>query len=517
MSGRGWWESRWAVGAFALLMAVPLLWPALPPLTDLPEHMGRWHISMSLGSADPLARYYGYSWRPLGNLGMDLLVPALALGIGLEPAAKLAVILIPVLTAIGLLWTAREAHGRIPPFAILALPLAYAWPFQFGFVNFALAQALAFCAFALWLRLGRLEQWRLRAALFVPIACILWIAHDFGWGLFGLMAFGAEAARLRESGRRWVESLAGAAVQCLPLALPILFMAASAGQSARGLSTGDWFNFTLKLLWLLSVFRDRWEGFDLISIIPLLLALYLAVRSGKLGFAPLVAWPALLCGVAFLLLPRLLLGGAYVDTRMAPAMLMLALVAIRAPEGSPRLDTALALLATAFLLVRTGGTTVSFALRAGEQQRELAAIAHVPKGAAVLSLVSRPCPGSWSDLRRDHLPALAIVRRDAFTNGQWAIDGQQLVRIRYAIAGRYAADPSQLVYPPDCPHPGSHFEQAIAGFPRAAFDYVWTIGFPPGRARAADLHLIWNNGGSALYRVVRTREAAHAATPARSS
>ena len=31
-------------------------------------------------------------------------------------------------------------------------------PFLFGFVNFALSMALAFLAFGLWLRLGRLDE-----------------------------------------------------------------------------------------------------------------------------------------------------------------------------------------------------------------------------------------------------------------------------------------------------------------------------------------------------------------------
>ncbi|HET8612339.1 MAG TPA: hypothetical protein VFL92_06190, partial [Sphingomonas sp.] len=150
---------------------------------------------------------------------------------------------------------------------------------------------------------------------------------------------------------------------------------------------------------------------------------------------------------------------------------------------------------------RIGATTASFVLRSSEQQRELAAISVLPEGASVLSLVSRPCPDSWSDLRRDHLPGMAIVRRDAFTNGQWDIAGQQLIRIRYTASAPYSADPSQLVYPTRCPDEGSNFQQAIADFPRSAFDYVWTIGFRPGAAHAPDLHLIWSNGESALYKV----------------
>jgi hypothetical protein len=496
-----WWETRRFAVALILLSAVPLLWPALPPLGDLPGHMGRWHIAMALPTSPDLQRFYTYHWTLMPNLGMDLLVPALARLFGLEPATKLAVIAIPMLTVAGLLWVAREAHGRVPPTAIFALPLAYAWPFQFGFVNFALSQALAFCALALWIRLGRQDRLIARALVFVPISCAVWISHSFGWGLLGLMAAGAELARYRAAGRRWPVSLGFAAFQCASLAMPLIVMIASVGKSAGGLGADDWFDVPIKTLWLLSLFRDRWQWFDLLSLMPLVLILYVALRSRRMGFSPLLGWPALLCLGAFVVLPRLLMGGAYVDMRMAPAAVMLALIAIR-PTDAAR-SQMLVTMALVFVLVRLTGTTASFAERSAEQQRELAAIEVIPHGAAVLSLIARPCNGAWTDLRRDHLPGVAVVRRDIFTNDQWAIEGQQSLGIRYTIAKPYTVDPSQSVYPAICSEVGSNFATAIAQFPRAAFTHVWTIGFPPGAAKAADLRLIWTNGGSSLYRLER--------------
>ena len=496
-----WWERRWVAVGLALACAVPLLWPALPPLSDLPGHMGRWHIAMSLHESGDLQRYYAYRWAVIPNLGMDLLVPALATLFGLEFATKLAVIAIPVLTAVGLLAMAREAHGRVPPTALFALPLVYAWPFQFGFVNFALSQALAFCAFALWLRLGRQKRFGLRAALFVPIACVLWVAHSFGWGMFGLMAAGAELARLRAGGMGWGRALVTAGVQCMPLALPVVAMAA--GGRGAGLGADDWFNVPVKILWVVAMLRDRWQWFDMVSVVPVLAIVYVGVRSPRLGLLALLGWPALLCLAAFVVLPRLLMGGAYVDMRIAPAAAMLAIVAIAPPRGDGRLRRTLAALGLVFLLVRLAGTTASFVERSAEQQRELAAIAAIPRGAAVLTLVARPCGDTWSDLRRDQLAGLAIVRRDVFVNAQWALAGQQLLAIRHTVATPYLADPSQLVLPAACKGFGSRFDTAIAGFPRAAFTHVWTMGFPPGAAKARDLRLVWTDGGSALYRVIR--------------
>ncbi len=497
--GSRWWERQWVCTALALACAVPLLWPALPPLADLPGHMARWHIAMALHGSGDLQRYYDYHWAVIPNLGMDLMVPALASLFGLEPATKLAVVAIPALTAAGVLWSAREAHGRVPPTALFALPLVYAWPFQFGFVNFALAQALAFCAFALWLRLGRNGWFGLRAALFVPIACVIWVTHSFGWGMLGLMAAGAELARLRTTGRGWVSALIGVGAQCVPLILPLAFMVGG-GQAEMG--ADDWFDWSAKLLWMLGMLRDRWQWFDLASLLPLIAILCFGARSLRLGFSPLLAWPALLCLAAFVLLPRLLMGGAYVDMRMIPAAVMLAVIAI-APPSDARFGRTLATLGLVFLVGRLAGTTASFVIRSAEQQSELAAIEAIPRGAAVLTLVARPCGDLWGEQRLDALPGIAVVRRDAFVNSGWALAGQQLLTVRYRAAGPYRADPSQQMQAAGCSVGGPDFVHTIATFPRPAFGYVWTIGFPPGRARATDLRPIWTNGRSALYRVTR--------------
>ncbi len=498
-----WWEARGVAVALVLLSALPLLWPALPPLGDLPGHMGRWHIAMTLDGSPDLQRYFTYGWTLIPNLGLDLLVPAIAPVVGFEPAAKLAVVAIPMLTVVGVLWAAREAHGRVPPTAMIAMPLAYAWPFQLGFVNFALAQALAFCALALWIRLGRWERPVMRTLVFVPIACALWIAHSFGWGVFGLMVVGAELARLRLDGAAWRTAVSTTLVRCLPLAVPVAVMIGTARPSPGGPIADDWFDLPAKAIWMISILRDRWRWFDIASLLVPLFVLLLAERDARLRFSPVLAWPALLCLAAFITLPRLAMGGAYVDARMAPAALMLAVIAIAPPLRAVRFARLLAALAMTFVAVRSTGTTISFVLRAGEQQRELAAIPRIPHGAAVLALVARPCGDAWSDARLDQLPSMAIVRRDVFTNAQWAIAGQQSLRVRYAPASPYLADPSQMVLPQHCRAFGSDFAGAIEDFPRAAFTHVWTIGFPAGTAMAPDLHLVWSNHRSALYRVVR--------------
>ncbi len=498
-----WWEHRWAVAAFMLLSTVPLWWPDVPPLVDLPGHLGRYRVQLDLATSPDLQRFYTFEWAIIGNLGVDLLVQLFGPLFGIEPTVKAIVMLTPALTAGGLLWVAREVHGRVPPTALFALPFAYNFPFLFGFINFALAMALALLAFALWLRLARQGRFALRAALFVPISCLLWLVHAFGWGALGLLAFSAELVRQVDRGGKPVASAWRAGLHCLSLAPPILLMLA--WRSNGGGQTFDWFNWIAKLNWLKMMLRDRWEWFDLLSLMVVIALLVFVLASKRLTFSRNLTASALFLLLVYVALPRVVFGSAYADMRLAPYMFAIAVIAIRVPEGNLRLSRALALAGLAFFLLRTGGTTASMWLYDARYDRELSALERVPTGAAVVSFVGRPCIEPWGMSRLHHLPALTIVRRSGFANDQWTMQGAQLLGSDYAAGGRFVRDPSQIVSLRPC---GGEYwltiEQSLLRFPREAFDYVWLIDPPPFDPRlTAGLTEVWRDGTSALYRVGR--------------
>src|SRR2546423_10635082 len=128
---QAWWDSRVAIAAAIVLATVPLLYPPIPPLIDLPGHMGRYRVELDGGHSPWLQQYYAFHWAPIGNLGVDLLVRLIPPLVGLELAVKVAVVAIPALTVAGLLWVAREVHGRIPPTAYFAIPFVYGHPFLY--------------------------------------------------------------------------------------------------------------------------------------------------------------------------------------------------------------------------------------------------------------------------------------------------------------------------------------------------------------------------------------------------
>jgi hypothetical protein len=499
-----WWQSRWLLALLLVAAAIPLLTPETPPLVDLPGHIGRYRVQVGIDTSPFLDRYYEFHWALIGNLGIDLLIFPLAKLFGIETGAKLIVMAIPVMTVAGMLGIAKEAHGRLPPTAFFALPLAYSYPFQFGFVNFALSMALALTAFALWLKLGRLGRIGLRAALFVPISTLIWVSHTFGWGLLGVLAFAAEVVRERERGRSRLEALLRGAVGCLPLVLPFVLMLLWRSGAVAG-STGGWFRWRIKGIYLISILREQWQLWDLAAAVLVMGLPLLAL--GRFGFRlrHSLALAAALLILLYVLLPRVLFGSAFADMRLAPFMIAIAVLAV-APAGimKRRYSETLAIAGLVFFGARLAVSTVTFADLDRAWNSQLAAIAHIAPGSRVLVQANVGCTSDWKQRRMEHIGSLAIVRRDAFTNDQWTMPGAQLVTARYTRGWPFVTDPSQIMRPPRCRFRNEAvLEQTLKIFRRDAFDYVWFIDLPPSRwPQDPQLAPVWQGETGILYRVV---------------
>jgi len=503
---RPWWETRGFIAVVLVLTMVPLLYPAIPPLVDLPGHMGRYRVELDLARSPTLQQYFGFHWTWSGNLGVDLLIIPVAHLFGLEPGVKLITMLIPPLTAAGFLWVAREVHGRIPPTALFAIPFVYGHSFLFGFINYQLSMALAFLAFALWLRLGRLGRTRIRALLFVPISFIVFITHVFGFGVMGILCFSAELAGAIDQGRRWIAAIAIATKRVLPLAGPLVLLVVWRAQNPSGTTT-DWFDFGLKQIWIEMALRDRWMAFDRLSILLIAAVLTIALLVKRLTFSPLLAVALIILLLSFAILPRILFGSAYADMRLVPFIFAVALLAIgdrgTARDPMPRLLAAAGL---CFVLVRLTATTVSLGMAAQDQQAKLAALDHIPVGARVISFVGSQCDNDWPLARNNHLGSFVIIRRAGFSNDQWRMTGAPLLTIKPPLGlDQFGSDPSQQVREARCADDARRsVDWALATFPRDRFDYVWLIDPPTFDPRLAKgLLPVWSADRSTLYRIVR--------------
>jgi len=86
-----WWQTRWFVLFATLVATLPLLWPDIPPLVDLPGHMGRYRVQLVYDQVPWLREWYDFRWQLMGNLGVDLLIFPMAKIFGLELGVKLIV------------------------------------------------------------------------------------------------------------------------------------------------------------------------------------------------------------------------------------------------------------------------------------------------------------------------------------------------------------------------------------------------------------------------------------------
>ena len=508
---RLWWERRLFVALLMALAAIPLVYPPNPPLVDIFGHMGRYRVQLDLAHSPALQQFYQFKWAAIGNLGVDLLVEPLGRLLGLEQAVKLIILAIPPLTVGGFLWVAREVHHRLPPTAIFALPFVYSFPFLFGFANFTLAMALAMLAFALWLRLGERDHLVLRSILFVPISVIVFFTHAFGWGTLGLLCFSAEAVRLHDRGARWFTAAWKAALHASVMAPPILFMLLwRSGQSVQ--MTYGWFDWKMKWIWVYSALRDRWKWFDIGTVGLLLCVLVFAAAHRRLEYSRNLAFSALVLFAAFLILPWTIFGSAYADMRLLPYIMALALLAIRFKGRTPyNFGRTIALLALAVFGARLTGTSASLAIAADDQRARLEALDHVPFGARLVHLSGQTCDQQWPLPRNSHLGAMAIVRRQAFSNDQWSIEGANLLSVHYQQGVPFLSDPSQIVRPAECARGRVlPVDTALAAIPRNAFDYLWLIDVPPHDPRNLEgMQLIWRGPGSLLYAIGKSGKPPH--------
>lgn len=500
---KGWWNHPIFLGLLVVAAMVPLLYPTIPPFTDLPGHMGRYQVELSDPHSPLRTVYYGFHWHFLANLGVDLLIVPMARIFGLELGLKIIVICIPALVATGILWTAREAHGRVPPPALFALPLVYGFPLIWGFVNFCFSVALALNAYALWLRLDRLGKRRLRVWLFVPIGILLTVAHIFGWAVLCLLAFAAELARARDTGDSFAKSFWDAGLGCLALAPPILLLLFWRSGDTGGV-TGGFLYWRSKYVYLISAVRTQSMPFDIACV-------YLF--CGLIGFGLSGFWlrmnralgiASLMLMIAYIVLPRMLLNSAYADMRLAPYVLLIALAALTLRSGNRIEAAVVAGVATALYLTRILILTLNFAGHDAANERQLEALNHILPGSRVFAEVALPCLGRWETSRMDHLGSMAVVRRGAFVNGQWADPGAQLLTITYAPAKGYAEDPTQILRPYACRAArAKKYPRGINYLPHDAFDYVWLIDMPKKNWNSfPGLEPIWTGRDHGiLYRV----------------
>ncbi len=445
-----------------LAAGLPGMLAHYPQMTDYPAHLARWAIMIDDGRTPELARYYAFRWVWSGNLGADLLIRPLAALFGLEAGGRLLVIAIPMLVAGGLFtveWTLRR---RIGVGALLALATVWSPALLMGFLNFELALAGALYAFALWVRLA---DWRWRGVLFVPIGAVVWLAHQSGWGVLGVMVFAYEWSRQP----RWT-GVWRAALATWPLWLPFLPTVLASQQAPGSFNYGK-NPLLVKWAFWKQALRDRVRYIDYATTLLLLALPILALWAGRLDRRLSIG--AILILLLSLVVPRHLGGGDLADLRLIAVGLMLLALAIDWRPGWLVMGLALAPFA-----IRLAITSAVWTVHSANVAYMMKALDRIPRGARVAVAV-REEVGLWAQPLYGHLGCYATLRRAALVNNHFAIPGVHMLTLT-PQAWKWV-DPSHRIYA------RARRSVKLAKFkPARDAEYLWYFGkyapadLPPG-------------------------------------
>ena len=440
------------IAVLCVAAGLPGILARYPQMTDYPAHLARWYIMIDAGHTPDLARYYAFRWVWSGNLGADLLIRPVAALFGLEQGGRLLVIAIPMLVAGGLFTVEWALRRRIGVGSLLALATVWSPAMLMGFLNFELALAGALYAFALWVRM---EGSRWREAVFVPVGLLVWLAHQSGWGVLGVMVFSYEWTRQS----RWT-GVWRAALATWPLWLPLL-PTLLATQQAAGACTYGRHPLTVKWAVWPQALRDRVRYIDYATTVLLLALPVVALWYRRLDFR--LALGGLFTLLLSLVVPRHLGGGDLADLRLIAVGLMLLALAI---DWRPRVP--LLALATAPFLVRLAITSAVWAVHSDDVAYMMQALDRIPRGARVAVAV-REEVGLWAQPLYGHLGCYATLRRDALVNNHFAIPGVHMLTLTPA-AWKWV-DPSHRLYA----RAGQPVK--LARFkPAADAEYLWYFG-----------------------------------------
>lgn len=495
---------RWrGIAALALASIVPFLFVRIPPLSDVPGHIGAFAVQIAPPES-PLFRDFGFDWKLTLNMASQLAIELLARPLGLFRAAWLLSALTPIITTIGLLTLSRRLNPDAPASAPWALIFIYNIAFLTGFLNFTLSAGLALCAFAAWIALER--RTAARNVLFLLIVPSLMIAHAQG-GAF-LIVWIASWELWRSEGwrpRNWGTRLArDMALRLWPLGaavVPVLLSSSGSGPTTLPVLR--------KFRMIFETVHDQSAILDITTVIASLIVLAIGFYRGA-RYSHGSAGPVIATTILFFISPGRLSGTDFVDLRIAPYALLLALALLDWKSVDIRTRRWVLVAGSMLLALRLGVTTISFINYERSYSSELTALEKVRPGSRVMNLSVIDCDiAGWRSPRTEHLANLATPLRNAWTNAHWALPNVHMLQIRFA-PGDYARDPSHLVRPDHCVDYSVPFEkrarhglaETMRHLPLEEIDYLWLVGLQlPKDASDKRLIRIWQNGKSELYEV----------------
>jgi hypothetical protein len=472
-------------------------------LLDVPNHTAGIHILANLDTSPFLHHYYDVEWALIPNIAIDIILPPLARLIGAENAMTLFVASALVLLAAGSAAVNRSLFGRWTIFAFVPLLFLHNRIFLWGFASQLFFTGLAMCLFAGWL------QWRLdlrpvvRTAAFTLAACVLWLGHIFAFATFAILVGGWEiACALRHSGRPRAK-IGWLMVGAVPFVPGLTMIGAS--RTFDGAVDLAWLGLAPKITGATYMLYAYSIPLDIASILLVFGVLGVLLLTRQALLHPMMWGPLSIFAALYLAMPPNLFGGSLADCRLVPVASMV-LVASMAPRVQPvPWRGALACGVASLLIVRTFVLSAEWAGFAETYRDIRAAIARIEPGSRLAVAVMRHEWPALDDPPLTHVPAVAVIDRDAFVNMMFAKPGHHILTVTYNTDTEFYADPSHYWLRRSNAGSKDHaldVEQPVELIPLRRFDYLLMmrphLADPPTKSVAS---LIFAGDQFALYRI----------------
>ncbi|UEM24669.1 hypothetical protein JL100_031165 (plasmid) [Skermanella mucosa] len=421
-----------AMFAFVLiaLAALPLLVTDTPPIFDYPSHLARVHILAHLDRVPAFSANFTADSLLLPNVLSDLVLLALVPVLGIEPAGKVLLCLLLVLTVTGTLALSSAATGRPSVWPLLAAALVWNEVMLWGFLNYMLGVGLLLWGLAAWLYLGRLSRVGQLAAGAV-FALVLLLAHMVAFGLFAVGIAALELGHVWKGRPRAVRPAARRLAASAGIFVPALalYLAAS---PANGLPLDLRFDFTAwqKLSPFTRLLSTGNTILDTATLAAACAAILVLLASRRVTLHRGLGGVAAIYALMVMTLPYSAMGSFFLDSRIALPAALLLVAALAPARPAPRMAVIFAL----GLVLVVGGRGALMAQDWVRQDRGFSAVRQsldrLPPGAILVPAEAAPFElGDWFTTRsvhpaHEHTAAYAALQRNSVVVNIFAREGQ---------------------------------------------------------------------------------------------
>jgi hypothetical protein len=419
--------SLWLVGLITALAILPGCLVQLPAMNDYPGHLARMYLLASIGTPDQNPYYYFYLPFIYPNLAMEIVVPILARFMDVTSATKVFFILSQILVISGAVALEMVIKRRHEFAGFAGAACLYCLPFAWGFLNFEFGVGLALWGLASWFALENKET-ATRIAAHVLFCSSLFVCHLVAFGLYGATLVFRELWRAFQPNVDWKKSARTLAILAGPAAFIFLYYVASTANIAKGVT--EW-SALIKFLTILHGMNGYSVYLSLANISAIIIMIYFMFKERCLSIMPQGKWIAVGFLILILVLPFHLLGGDFVEVRIAIGALLIlpAFLTFRPTKQFFRFVPALVL--SLITLVNAGHIASLWLTYRPEYAALQASFKQIQRGAFVLVGHANFADDRFDKTKTPIMTATALATHysNAFVSTLVTIPGQQPLQV----------------------------------------------------------------------------------------